>query len=96
MNTQRAGVSGGEASTYRLGQDTLDEDEPTKLLHAFFHVLWCSRFRGQLHWHLVSSLQLAPAVALGYPQLLGGMPWAYDIVQTALLVYPGTVILPLS
>jgi hypothetical protein len=48
MNTQRAGVSDSEASTYRPGRDALDEDEPTKLLHAFFHVLWRSRFRGQL------------------------------------------------
>ena len=47
MNPQRAGTSGKEPRTYRLGRDTLDEDEPTKFLHAFFHVLRCSRFRRQ-------------------------------------------------
>ena len=47
MNTQRTRVGGSEASTYRPGRDALDEDEPTELLHAFFHVFWCSRFRGQ-------------------------------------------------
>jgi len=48
MNTRCAGISGEEPSTYRLGRDTLDEDEPTKFLHAFFYVLCCPRFRGQL------------------------------------------------
>lgn len=48
MNTQRAGVGGSEASTYHPGRDTLNEDEPTKPLQAFFHVLWRLRFRRQL------------------------------------------------